>query len=97
MPEMNLNDQPDDEPEQDDTPTRPQRKKSGESSSRGKEAVVDSITEFKAARLVEMAEAKERKEKLAASKLKRDEAYIKHLNENEKNSDLNVLLQPHDT
>ena len=84
MPEMNLNDQPEDEPEQDDTPTRPQRKKSGESSSRGKEAVVDTITEFKAAKLAEMAEARQRKEKVAASKVKRDEAYITHLKENEK-------------
>ncbi|XP_035842092.1 corepressor interacting with RBPJ 1-like [Helianthus annuus] len=85
MPEMNLNDQPDDEPERDDTPTRPHRKKSGDSSSRGKKAVADSITEFKAARLAEMAEAKERKEKLAASKLKHDDAYIKHLTKTKKN------------
>ncbi|XP_035829925.1 uncharacterized protein LOC118479489 [Helianthus annuus] len=50
LPQMNLNenpldepDQPVDDPEEEDTPTRPRRKKSGESSSKGKEAVAESI------------------------------------------------------
>ncbi|KAJ0441537.1 hypothetical protein HanRHA438_Chr16g0746941 [Helianthus annuus] len=102
MPQMNLNDQPVDEPNQpvdetnkDDTPTRPHRKKSGDSASKRKESVVESISEIKEAKLVEMTKANDRREKLVAAKLKREEAYIRHLTENEKNSDLNVLLQPH--
>ncbi|KAF5755144.1 hypothetical protein HanXRQr2_Chr17g0799321 [Helianthus annuus] len=90
-----FNDQPDDEPDQDDTPTRPCRKKSGDSSSRGKEAVAESITEWTEAKLVEMAKSEERREKRVAAKLKREEAYIRHLTEIEKNGDLKILLQPH--
>ncbi|MFS7970188.1 hypothetical protein Hanom_Chr09g00818081 [Helianthus anomalus] len=42
-----------------------------------------------------MAESKEKREKLVAAKLKREETYVRHLTENEKNSDSNVLLQLH--
>ncbi|MFS7994755.1 hypothetical protein Hanom_Chr12g01109791 [Helianthus anomalus] len=81
---MNLNDQPVDEPNQDDTPTRPRRKKSGDSASKGKESVAESISEIKEAKLVEMTKANDRREKLVAAKLKREETYIRRLTENEK-------------
>ncbi|MFS7906544.1 hypothetical protein Hanom_Chr01g00060491 [Helianthus anomalus] len=81
MPQMNLNDepvdepnqpvdepnQPVDEPNQDDTPTRPRRKKSGDSASKGKESVAGSISEIKEAKLVEITKATDRREKLVVA------------------------------
>ena len=102
MPQINLNDDPLDEPDQpvddpveEDTPTRPRRRRGGESSSKGKEAVAESIFIIEEAKLAEISDSKERREKLVAAKLKHEEVCIRYLTENEKNSDLNVLLQPH--
>ncbi|XP_022008443.1 uncharacterized protein LOC110907826 [Helianthus annuus] len=95
LPQMNLNDDPVDEPIQDDIPTRLCRKKSGDLLSKGKESVAESISEIKEAKLVEITQATERREKLVAAKLKCEEAYIRHLNEKEKHNDLKILLEPH--
>ncbi|XP_076889128.1 uncharacterized protein LOC143539805 [Bidens hawaiensis] len=91
---MNLNDQPRDDPDEDTpTPTQPHRKKSGESSRLGKKTVAEDFNEYKSAKLAEMVETKERKQLALASKLKRDEGYINHLNENQKNADLTFIEQ----
>ncbi|XP_076893806.1 zinc finger BED domain-containing protein RICESLEEPER 2-like [Bidens hawaiensis] len=96
-PNMNLNDQPRDDPDEyTPTPTRPHRKKHGESSRLGKETVAEDFNEYKSAKLAEMVETKERKQLALASKLKRDEAYINHLNENKKTADLTFIVQPHE-
>lgn len=98
MPEMNLNDDPVDEPEEDDTPTRPTptRKKSGESVKDKLAVVADSVTEYKSARLLEMNESKLRKEKALESKIQRNEEYVKYLHDNAKNKDLKIILEPHE-
>ncbi|MFS8023456.1 hypothetical protein Hanom_Chr16g01451671 [Helianthus anomalus] len=99
---MNLNedplgepDQPIDDPVEEDTPTRSRRKKSGESSSKGKEAVAESIFRIEEAKLAQYNDAKERKEKLVSVKLEREHAYMGHLKTVERQNDLKILCEPH--
>ena len=99
MPNMNLNEEPEDDPEEDTpTPTRPNRKKSGESSRLGKEVEVvsENFAEYKSARMGELAEKKEFRKEAHMLKMKREEAYMTHLSEKQKNAYLQVFLQPHD-
>ncbi|XP_021971566.1 uncharacterized protein LOC110866729 [Helianthus annuus] len=94
LPQMNLNDYPLDEPDQpvddpveEDTPTRPRRKKSGESSSKGKEAVAESIFRIEEEKMTRYQKAEERKDKIMSVKIEREQAYMGHLKTVERQND----------
>ncbi|XP_021971936.1 uncharacterized protein LOC110867108 [Helianthus annuus] len=102
LPQMNLNDDPLDEPDQpiddpveEDTPTRPRRKKSGESSSKGKEAVAESIFRIEEEKMTQFKKAEQRKETMMSLKVEREQAYKEHLKTIERQNDLKILRENH--
>ncbi|XP_021980289.1 uncharacterized protein LOC110876422 [Helianthus annuus] len=102
LPQMNLNDDPLDEPDQpvddpveEDTPTRPRRKKSGESSSKGKEAVAESIFRIEEEKMTQFKKAEQRKETMMSLKVEREQAYKEHLKTIERQNDLKILCENH--
>ena len=56
----------------------------------------ENFAEYKSARMGELAEKKEFRKQAHMLKMKREEAYMTHLNEKQKNADLQVFLQPHE-
>ncbi|XP_021991870.1 uncharacterized protein LOC110888663 [Helianthus annuus] len=102
LPEMNLNDDPLDEPDQpvddpveEDTPTRPRRRRGGESSSKVKEVVAESIFRIEEEKMTRYKKAEERKDIIMSAKVEREQAYKEHLKTVERQNDLKILCEKH--
>ena len=102
LPQMNLNDEPLDEPDQpldepveEDTPTRPRRRRGGDSSSKGKEAVAESIFRIEEEKMTQFKKAEQRKETMMTLKVEREQAYKEHLKTIERQNDLKILCENH--
>ncbi|MFS7918416.1 putative glutathione transferase [Helianthus anomalus] len=100
--QMNLNDEPLDEPDQpldepveEDTPTRPRRRRGGDSSSKGKEAVAESIIRIEEEKMTQFKKAEQRKETMMTIKVEREQAYKEHLKTIERQNDLKILCENH--
>ncbi|KAM0018997.1 putative No apical meristem-associated domain-containing protein [Helianthus debilis subsp. tardiflorus] len=103
LPQMNLNDdqpldepdQPVDDPVEEDTPTRPRRRRGGESSNKGKEAVAESIFRIEEEKMTRYKKAEERKDIIVSAKVEREQVYKGHLKTVERQIDLKILCEKH--
>ncbi|XP_022003676.2 uncharacterized protein LOC110901138 [Helianthus annuus] len=99
LPQMNLNDEPLDEPldepVEENTPTRPRRRRGGDSSSKGKEAVAESIFRIEEEKMTQYKMAEQRKETMMTLKVEREQAYKEHLKTIERQNDLKILCEKH--